>query len=64
VGRFYYHLHSLPKSVDFDFDAFYQGKNLGDLASLKPADLRAKAASVLRDFDTSKNEETDAGAPT
>jgi hypothetical protein len=55
VGRFYYHLRSLPKSVDFDFDAFYQGKNLGDLASLKPADLRAKAASVLHGFDTAKN---------
>lgn len=55
VGRFYYHLRSLPKSVDFDFEAFFAGKNLGDLTKLKPADLRAKAASVLHGFDVAKN---------
>jgi hypothetical protein len=55
VSRFYYHLRSLPKTTDFDFDALFPGQTLGDLGHLKPADLVSKAADVLRGFDTPKN---------
>lgn len=55
VTRFYHHLRSLPRSVDFSFDAFYEGQLLGDVAKLKPADLRAKAAYILSGFDAPKN---------
>jgi len=55
VTRFYYHLRSLPTSVDFNFDAFYEGQTLGDTSKLKPADLRAKAGYILSGFDAPKN---------
>jgi hypothetical protein len=55
VSRFYYSLRSLPKTTDFDFDALFPGHTMGDLASLKPADVVAKADAVLRGFDNSKN---------
>ncbi|MBK9264014.1 MAG: hypothetical protein IPM54_29955 [Polyangiaceae bacterium] len=55
VSRFYYHLRSLPKATVFDFEAFYPGQTMGDLSSMKPADLNAKAGEVLRGFDTDKN---------
>ena len=55
VSRFYFHLRSLPKTTSFDFDGFFPGKIMGDLSGMKPADLLAKAADVLRGFDTPKN---------
>lgn len=55
LTRFYHYLRSLPKSTDLDFDALYPGQTMGDLGHLKPADLEAKAADVLRGFNTPKN---------
>lgn len=55
VSRFYYHLLSLPKTTDFDFDALFPGQTMGDLGHLKPADLVSKAADVLRGFNNEKN---------
>ncbi|MDI1449603.1 hypothetical protein [Polyangium sp. 6x1] len=63
VTRFHAYLRSLPKGTSFDFEAFYPGKNLGDVAALKPADLVAKAADVLRGFDVARNAGLDAFAP-
>lgn len=55
VSRFFYFLRSLPKDTDIDTVAFFPGNVMGDLSALKPADLQAKAADVLRGFDTDKN---------
>lgn len=55
INRFFHHLHSLPRSASFDFEAFYPGKNLGDISRMKPADLRAKAKEVLDGFEAPKN---------
>jgi len=55
VTRFYHHLRSLPKSTNVDFNAFFPGNIMGDLSSMKPADLERKAADTLRGFDTDKN---------
>jgi hypothetical protein len=55
INRFYHYLRSLPKTTTFDFDAFFPGQNMGDLASLKPADLQGKASAILRGFDTDTN---------
>ncbi|MDI3283094.1 hypothetical protein [Polyangium sp. 15x6] len=60
VTRFHAYLRSLPKGTSFDFEAFYPGKNLGEVAALKPSDLKAKAADVLRGFDVARNAGIDA----
>lgn len=62
VTRFHAYLRSLPKGTSFDFEAFYPGKNLGEVAALKPSDLKAKAADVLRGFDVPRNAGLDAFA--
>ena len=48
IERFYYHLRSLPKGTALDFEAFFPKGNLGNLSQLKPADLAAHGAAVLR----------------
>jgi len=63
VTRFHAYLRSLPKGTSFDFEAFFPGKNLGDVAAVKPADLVAKASDVLRGFDVARNAGLDAFAP-
>ncbi|HVK70510.1 MAG TPA: hypothetical protein VM694_38920 [Polyangium sp.] len=63
VTRFHAYLRSLPKGTSFDFEAFFPGKKLGDVAALKPADLGAKAADVMRGFDVARNAGLDAFAP-
>ncbi|MDC3959456.1 hypothetical protein KEG38_36720 [Polyangium jinanense] len=63
VTRFHAYLRSLPKGTSFDFEAFYPGKNLGEVAALKPADLVTKAADVLRGFDVARNAGLDAFVP-
>ena len=55
IARFYHYLRSLPKTVDIDFNAFFPGQTMGEVANLKPADLASKAADILRGFDTPKN---------
>jgi hypothetical protein len=55
IRRFYHHLHSLPETVVFDFEAFFPGKQLNDLTHLKSADLQGRAADVLRGFNAEIN---------
>ena len=63
LSRFYYFLRSLPSSVASDFGALFPGQTMGELGHLKPADLEAKAASVLRGFDSDANRNVAALAP-
>lgn len=63
MSRFYYFLRSLPASTPVDFQAFFAGNTMGDLGNLKPADLEAKAADVLRGFDATQNKGLSALTP-
>ncbi len=55
IDKFYHYLASLDDDVTFDFEAFFEGGNLGALAALKPADVAQRAGEVLRGFSADAN---------
>lgn len=63
LTRFYYFLKSVPAQNALDIDAHFPGQTMGELSTLKPADLESKAADVLRGFETSANKASNILAP-
>lgn len=59
LERFYNFLGGLEDEVKIDRESFFPGDRLGNLASLKPADLLARTDEVLRGFQAPDN----AGVP-
>lgn len=55
IERFYNYLGSLDDDVYFDWTAFFPGGNLGALAALKPADVKARLGDIARGFSVAAN---------
>lgn len=56
IQRFYYTLLGLPKSSGADVEAFFPGRLLGELAGLKPDDVKGRLNTLLKGFDTQANQ--------
>lgn len=50
IRRFFMHVGSLDDTANLDIEAFFPGYKLGDIATLKPADLKARMDEILRGF--------------
>lgn len=56
IERFHHSLLALPKSAGADVEAFFPGKLLGNLAVLKPDDVKSRLGALLKGFDTATNQ--------
>ncbi|MFT3766821.1 MAG: hypothetical protein QM820_15090 [Minicystis sp.] len=55
LDRFFHFVRSRPKTAGIDVEAFFEGKVLGNISELKPADLETKVDTVLRGFGVPAN---------